>query len=237
MTKYENDKWNIGYLDLWLIHFPIAQKYIDPKELEVPTFWSDAEGKHAYPLERVPLSETWSALETLVKTEENPNGIIRSLGVANFHAQLLYDLLSYAKVPVASLQIEHHPYLVQPELVGFAQASGIAITAYSSFGPLSYVGLDGHLFDGARATMPLFEHPVVVGIAKAHNRTPAQVLLRWATQRNIAVIPKSNSVERLKQNLENTDFDLSPDEIHNISKLDCGLRFINPGLFGIHIHA
>lgn len=237
MTKYENEKWNIGYLDLWLIHFPIAQQYIDPKELEVPTFWSDAEGKHAYPLEKVPLSETWSALETLVKTEENSNGIIRSLGVANFHGQLLYDLLSYAKIPVASLQIEHHPYLVQSELVGFAQESGIAVTAYSSFGPLSYVGLDGYLFDEARAVTPLFEHPIVSEIAKTHNRTPAQVLLRWATQRKVAVIPKSNSVERLKQNLESANFDLSPEETRSINKLDCGLRFINPGLFGIHIHA
>lgn len=237
MTKYENAKWDVGYLDLFLIHFPISQKYIDPKELEVPQFWADAEGKEPYPLAKVPLAETWMALETLVRTDENPEGPVRSLGVANFHAQLLYDLLSYAKVPVASLQIEHHPYLVQKELVQMAQENGIAVTAYSSFGPLSYVGLQGYLFDTARATTPLFRHETVTRIAASHARTAAQVLLRWATQRGVAVIPKSNSLERLRDNLACCDFDLLPEELEAISKLDCGLRFINPGLFGIHIHA
>ncbi|ETS87859.1 NAD(P)H-dependent D-xylose reductase xyl1 [Pestalotiopsis fici W106-1] len=237
MAKNENEKWNVGYIDLFLIHFPIAQQYIDPNVLEFPTFWSDDKAKIAYPLERVPLSETWSALETLVQTKDRPDGILRSLGVANFNGQLLYDLLSYAKVPVASLQIEHHPYLVQPELVKMAQENGVSVTAYSSFGPLSYVGLDGFLFDNARAMTPLFQHPTVLNIARSHKKTPAQVLLRWATQRNIAVIPKSNSLDRLQENLECCSFDMTREELAQISRLDNGTRFIDPGLFGIHIHA
>lgn len=66
-------------------------------------------------------------------------GILRSIGVSNFQAQSLYDSKTYARHPISSLQIEHHPYLVQPELVKLAQENGIAVTAYSSFGPQSSV--------------------------------------------------------------------------------------------------
>lgn len=74
----------------------------------------------------------------------------------------------------------------------------------------------------------LFEHPVVTKIAERVKKTPAQVLLRWSTQRGIAVIPKSNNAERLKQNLEVTSFDLEQGELDAISGLDRNLRFNNP---------
>lgn len=74
-------------------------------------------------------------------------------------------------------------------------------------------------------------------VAERVGKTPAQVLLRWATQRNIIVIPKSNSQERLAQNLDSTGFDLTPEELESISALDQGLRFNNPADFGIRIFA
>jgi hypothetical protein len=74
----------------------------------------------------------------------------------------------------------------------------------------------------------LFEHDVVKTIADAHSKTPAQVLLRWSTQRGVAVIPKSNNQSRLAQNLDVCSFDLKEDEIEKISALDKGLRFNNP---------
>lgn len=135
------------------------------------------------------------------------------------------DVLRYAKVPVSALQIEHHPYLVQPNLLSLAKQEGIAVTAYSSFGPQSFVELD---WEKAKQLKPLFEHPVIVEIAKKHNKAPAQVLLRWATQRGLAVIPKSNSPERLKQNLDSLGFDLDEAEIKAISSLDQGIRFNEP---------
>lgn len=151
--------------------------------------------------------------------------LARSIGVSNFSSQLLMDLLRYARVRPATLQIEHHPYLTQTRLVDYAQKQGLAVTAYSSFGPLSFLELD---LKDAHGTTPLFEHDVIKGIAEKHGRTPAQVLLRWATQRNIAVIPKSNSPTRLAQNLQVNDFDLEAGEIESISALDKGLRFNDP---------
>jgi hypothetical protein len=80
----------------------------------------------------------------------------------------------------------------------------------------------------AKDTPMLFEHDVVKSIADAHGKTPAQVLLRWSTQRGVAVIPKSNNQSRLAQNLDVCSFDLKEDEIEKISALDKGLRFNNP---------
>lgn len=176
------------------------------------------------PLSKVPIQETWQALEELVQSK-----VARSIGVSNFHTQLIYDVLSYNKVPLSVLQVEHHPYLTQPDLIAMAQENGIAVTGYSTFGPLSFLELGNA---DAQGVKPLFETDVVKGIAAKHGKSPGQILLRWCTQRNIIVIPKSNSVDRLKQNLSLFDFNLSEDEIKQISGLDIGLRFNNPATLG-----
>lgn len=80
----------------------------------------------------------------------------------------------------------------------------------------------------AKDTPLLFDHPSIKVIADKHSKTPAQVLLRWATQRNVAVIPKSNNQGRLAQNLDVTSFDLSESEIGEINSLNKGLRFNDP---------
>jgi D-xylose reductase len=157
------------------------------------------------------------------------------------------DMLRSARISPAVLQIEHHPYLVQSELLSLCARHKIAVTAYFSFGPTSYVELtrvmaaqqkqQDTLFDastfnaaGERAkTAPsLLENDVITAIAKEHDRTPAQVLLRWTTQRGVAVIPKSSNEARLRQNFDCGSFDLKEAELHRISALDIGLRFNNP---------
>lgn len=177
-------------------------------------------------LDKVPIRETWEALEIVVDL-----GIARSIGISNFQAQPIYDILSYARHPVSSLQIEHHPYLVQADLVAMAQESGIIVTAYSSFGPQSFLELPPAFSKRAKVTTLLFEAELVRKTAKKYDVTPAQILLRWATQRGVAVIPKSNNQERLAQNLQVTDFDMTNEELDGISALDQGLRFNDPGFY------
>jgi D-xylose reductase len=129
-------------------------------------------------LAKVPIMETWQAMEKLVD-----DGLVRSIGVSNFDTQLLYDVISYAKHPVSCLQIEHHPYLVQPQLIAMAQEEGIVITGYSTFGPQSFLELPP-VFRKRAADIPmLFENAVVKKIAARYGRGPGQILLRWATQR------------------------------------------------------
>lgn len=126
----------------------------------------------------VPIRETWEALEQLVD-----EGVARSIGVSNFQAQLLRDLTAYARHPVSSLQIEHHPYLVQPGLIDMAQDKGVVVTAYSSFGPQSFLELPAEFSEKAKGATTLFEDATIRSIAERYGVTTSQVLLRWATQR------------------------------------------------------
>ncbi len=201
------------------MHFPVALKYVDPS-VRYPPGWTYSEKDGDVQPSNASIQETWSAMESLVH-----KGLAKSIGVSNFQGSLILDLLRYASIRPATLQIEHHPYLVQPTLLQLAKSEGIAVTAYSSFGPQSFIELE---WQKAKDTPVLFEHPVVMEIAKKHNKTPAQVLLRWATQRGLAVIPKSNNPKRLQQNLEVMDFDLDEKDLDAISGLDRNLRFNNP---------
>ncbi|KAI0023728.1 aldo/keto reductase [Xylariomycetidae sp. FL0641] len=210
--------WGLEYFDLYLIHFPGALAYVDPS-VRYPPGWH-YDGKAEIRKSRTPMHETWGAMERLV-----PAGLARSIGVSNFQAQLLYDMLRYCATPPAALQIEHHPYLVQQELLNLCRAEGIAVTAYSSFGPASFVGFG---FAHAAALKPLMEDDVIVGLAAKYGKRPSQVLLRWATQRGLAVIPKTSRQEVMAQNLDCTGFDLEQADIDQISAKDRHIRFNQP---------
>ena len=211
--------WGIDYFDLYIMHFPIALKYVDPKHRYPPGFFYDDEGKQVV-TSKATIQETWQAMEALVE-----KGLCKSIGISNFSGALVMDLLRYAKIAPVTLQIEHHPYLTQPELVKLAQSNGIAVTAYSSFGPQSFLEME--MKSAQNATL-LMENEVIKKVADRHGKTPAQILLRWATQRGVAVIPKSNNPQRLAQNLDVLGFELSKGDIEEISSLDKHLRFNDP---------
>lgn len=208
----------LDYIDVFYIHFPIAWKFVPFEEKYPPGFYC-GDGDNFVP-EDVPILDTWRALEKLVEA-----GKIKTLGISNFVGQLIEDLWRGAKIKPSILQIEHHPFLTQPRLIEYAQTKGILVTAYLSFGPQSFIELNNPKVSHVESLLKLDK---IGAIAKAHNKTNAQVLLRWATQRGIAVIPKSSSKERLQQNLQHEDFDLTEDEIKSISGLDIGLRFNDP---------
>jgi D-xylose reductase len=210
------------YLDLYLIHFPIALQYV-PFEKCYPPGWfhdPDANRPHLEPA-RVPISETWGAMEELVRA-----GLVRNIGVCNFNVALLRDLLSYAKVPPAVLQVELHPFLAQDKLLRFCREAGIAVTAFSPLGALSYFSLGM-----AEQGESVLEQPVVREAAARHGKTPAQIVLRWGVQRGTAIIPKTTRPERLRENLAIFDFELSADELAAITRLDRHRRFNDPGVF------
>lgn len=217
ICKKQLEDWGIDYFDLYIVHFPISLKYVDPSVRYPPGFTYDGEKVVSG---KATIQETWTAMEALVD-----QGLAKSIGISNFNGQLILDLLRYAKVVPATLQIEHHPYLTQPGLVQLAQDHGIAVTAYSSFGPQSFLELD---MQQAKDAPLLLDHPTIKAIADKRQKTPAQVLLRWATQRGVAVIPKSNNQGRLAQNLDVTGWDLDAAELDEVSGLNKGLRFNDP---------
>jgi len=210
----------LEYLDLYLIHFPVSLKYVDPT-VRHPAEWYYEPETSTFVTDNVPIRETWEAMEELVDA-----GLVKNIGVSNFSAALIQDILKYARIKPAVLQIEHHPYLVQDTLVKYAKSQNIAITGYSSFGAQSYVELT---WDKAVQCPSLLHQKIITDIAHAHGKSAAQVLLKWAVQRGIAVIPKSNNYERLLENLDLFGFSLSDQEIHEISALNVDLRFNDPG--------
>lgn len=210
--------WQVDYFDLFLIHFPVALEYVDPS-VRYPPGWfydGDAEIRPS----KTTHQQTWSAMEKLVG-----KGLTRSIGISNFQGQAIYQLLKSAKIRPATLQTEHHPYLQQTKLVNLAKAEGIAVTAYSSFGPASFVRID---MERAMNAAPLLEHETITSMAARYNKTPAQVLLRWTTQRGLAVIPKTSRTEIMAQNLESIKFDLDQADMDTIAKMDLNLRFNEP---------
>jgi D-xylose reductase len=153
-------------------------------------------------------------------------GLVRNIGVCNFNVALLRDLLTYAEVAPAVLQVELHPFLTQEKLLRFCKENDIAVTAFSPLGASSYMSLGMERDDESA-----LEQPVVGEIAARHRRTPAQVVLRWGTQRGTAVIPKTTRPERMRENLAIFDFELTEDEMNAISALNRNRRFNDPGVF------
>ena len=122
--------------------------------------------------------------------------------------------------------IRDSPYLVQEKLVRFCLESEIAVTGFSPLDAQSYFQLNM-----AQADESVIEQPTIKEIAAAHGRTPAQVVLRWAVQRGISIVPKTTNVDRLKENIALFDFELTDDEMAKISGLDRHRRFNDPGDF------
>lgn len=212
----------LDYLDLYLIHFPIAQQFVDFQDRYPPGWFFDPQADMPQMrFDQVPLSETWEAMEDLVKA-----GLVREIGVCNFGTALLRDLSSHARIQPAVLQIELHPYLTQEKLLRFCEQQGVRVTAFSPLGAGSYCELEM-----ATPEESVLREPVVQAIAGNHQRTAAQIVLRWAIQRGTAVVPKTVSTERLLENWQAQDFVLTDREMQQINQLDRGRRFNDPGDF------
>lgn len=212
----------LDYLDLYLVHFPIAQTYV-PIEERYPAGWffePDASAP-TMTLAKVPLIETWRGMEDVYT-----QGLAKQIGVCNYNTGLLNDLLSYANVKPAMVQIESHPYLTQTPLLRLCQMNEIAVTAFSPLGALSYLELDM-----ATQQESVLEQPVVQAAAQRTGKTPAQIVLRWGIQRGTAIIPKTSKPERMVENAAIFDFELTDTEMQSISALNQNRRFNDPGVF------
>lgn len=217
----------LDFIDLYMIHFPISLAYV-PFEKRYPPEWvhdpasDDPKMNMLVQDHGARLHETWRAMEALVR-----DGRVKAIGVCNYPVAMLMQLMAYAEIKPAMVQVELHPYLCQDKLLAFCKRSGLPVTAFSPLGASSYVelGMDGGLGKGALGD------PVVGEVAKRVGKTPAQVLLRWGLQRGTAIIPKTSKVERLSENIELFDFEISEEDMDKISALDRGLRFNDPGEF------
>ena len=212
----------LDYLDLYLIHFPIATKFVPFEDRYPPEWIFDPEAAEpGMEFDNVSLAETWAGMEDLVR-----DGRVRHIGVCNYNTGLLLDLMAYSEIKPAMLQIESHPFLTQDTLLRLACDFDVAVTAFSPLGALSYVSLDM----ATDADTVLSAEPVIQA-AQRLGKTPAQIVLRWGVQRGTSIIPKTSRAERLRENIALFDFALSDDEMRAISSLNRNRRFNDPGVF------
>ncbi len=212
----------LDYLDLYLVHFPIALKFVPFEERYPPEWvWDPSAETPAMMADPVGLDETWQAMEGLVDA-----GLVKNIGVCNYNVALLREMKSYARILPSVLQIERHPYLTQEKLLRYCDNEQISVTGFSPLGALSYLELGM-----AEQSQSVLTQPEIVAIAGRLAKTPAQVVLRWGVQSGTAIIPKTSKIERLKENAAIFDFELSSEDMKSIDSLNANKRFNDPGVF------
>ncbi|KAK6805881.1 hypothetical protein RDI58_003666 [Solanum bulbocastanum] len=215
-------KLRLDYLDLYLVHFPVATKHTG-----VGTTSSALGEDGVLDIDTtISLETTWHGMENLVSL-----GLVRSIGISNYDIFLTRDCLAYSKVKPAVNQIETHPYFQRESLVKFCQKHGICVTAHT---PLGGAAANTELF----GSVSCLEDPSLKGLAEKYKKTVAQVILRWGIQRNTVVIPKSSKLERLQENFNVLDFELTKEDMDLIKSLDRNYRTNQPAKFwGIDLYA
>lgn len=202
----------LDYLDLYLIHWPVAFK---------PGVASPKKDSDFLSLEEAPIIETWEAM-----IEAKNQGLVKHIGVSNFSIKKLKDLIGKTDYNPEALQVELHPYLQQNELLEFCSVNKINVTAYSPLG-------SGDRSEAMKAENEpiLLENETIKKIAKKHGASAGQILINWAVQRGTATIPKSTNEGRIKENLASAGFQLDEDDLAQIAALDYHFRYIDGSFF------
>jgi len=201
------DQLNLDYLDLFLIHWPIAHK----SGVMMPE-----SGDDFLSLDEVPLAETWKAMD-----ECRAQGYTRHIGVSNFNKAHLKEIMKNGPTPEMN-QVELHPYLQQKDLHRFCLDHGINMTGYSPLGS----------GDRPKAMKKdnepvLYENDTIKEIAEKNDCSPFQVLIAWGLNRGTAVIPKSTDPDHIKKNLQALETELNAEDMEKINDLDRGYRFVD----------
>jgi alcohol dehydrogenase (NADP+) len=195
----------LEFLDLYLVHWPVAIK----KGVDFPSQADDfLSSKEA------PLMSTWKEMEKLLET-----GLVRHIGVSNFNQRKLKELLKLCSKPPEVNQVELHPYLQQKVLVDFCAQHSIHLTGYGPLGAAYRV-------ENKEIDLPiLLEDQSLQSIAKNHGATPAQVALAWGMERGTSVIPKSTKPGRIKENFEALNLKLSREDMQKITGMEGPYRY------------
>lgn len=180
----------------------LGTDYVDLYLIHVPFVSEEKQG--------ISLENAWKALEQLHK-----EGKAKAIGVSNFSIEDLERIEKIATVKPAVNQIEFNPYLQNqtPGIFKYAQEKGILLQAFSPLGPLTAAAKD----DSAPLT------PVLEKLAEKYSKTPAQILLRWVHQQNVVIITTSEKQSRQKEALDIFDFELSKEDLDEIS--DVGAKY------------
>jgi diketogulonate reductase-like aldo/keto reductase len=198
----------LKYIDLYLIHWPVA--FASGKG-KFPTTES---GRVDYGY--TPIEQTWKAMEALVQ-----QGLTKAIGLSNFNSKQIDRIIRCGTIRPACLQIESTPYLTQEKLIDFCNKRDIQVVAYSPLGSNDRPW-------GKKDDQILLQEPKVLDLAKKYKKSPAQILLRFQVQRGVAVIPKTIQSQRLIENLQVTNFNLSDEDMNALKSLNRNFRYCYP---------
>jgi alcohol dehydrogenase (NADP+) len=204
----------LDYLDLYLIHWPVAQK----KGTTMPESADDL-----LSLKEVPLEKTWKAMEAVADKK-----LAKHIGVSNFSVDKLKKLMRNSRIKPEMNQIELHPYLQQKEMLEFCKENNIHLTAYSPLG-----SSDRSEAMKADNEPVLMEDKVIKQMAEQKNATPAQILIKWSLERGTSVIPKSVNPGRIKQNFEAQNISLSSEDMQKIAQVEKQFRYVTGHIFAL----
>ena len=210
LEKTLNDL-RLDYLDLYLIHWPIAFKrgvgFANLRE-------------EFYTYQDVPLAQTWEAMQA-----QKESGLTKHIGVSNFNQNKLKEILATGGEQPEMNQIELHPFLPQQPLVDFCWQNGILVTAYSPLGSLDSRA-ERHKNDPK-----LLENQLVAEIASKHGASIGQVLIAWSIARDIAVIPKSINQTRIIENFKAAEITLDESDMKKLAEIGVNHRFVDGSFF------
>ncbi|XP_059225422.1 aldo-keto reductase family 1 member B1-like [Stomoxys calcitrans] len=191
---------NLGYIDLYLIHFPVAQAYSGDENVRGTGELTDTD-----------YLDTWKAMESLVDL-----GLVKGIGLSNFNSQQTDRVLQSCRIRPLVNQVECHPALNQKKLIEFSRQHQIVITAYCPLArPKPEQQWPAFLYD-----------ETAKDLAKRYNRTPAQICLRYLIQLGTIVIPKSVKKERIAENFDCFDFELSSADMDLMDGYNNGTRLV-----------
>lgn len=215
----------VDYLDLYLVHWPVALQHGDNP------FPRDDKTGAGLIEQGVTLIDTWKAMEELVK-----KGLVRSIGVSNFSIKHLQEIIATGATVPAANQIESHPYLPNQKLRDFCSQHKIIVEAYSPFGSSQLDAMMGLGIGNSAITVELLRHPVVLQLAEKYQRTPGQIVLRWSLQQGNVPLPKSASAQRLQDNLNLYDFNITDEDLELFKPLSQPTkRIFNPTIFSAEV--
>lgn len=191
----------VEYLDLYLVHWPVAFKHDGDNEVDKDTS----------------IVETWRALEGFVKAN-----LTRHIGISNFSPSDVKKILSEAEIKPYAHELETHPYLQQQEFIDYHADEGIKVIAYS---PLANTN---PTYDPDRVPS-ILDDPFWNALAERKNASVVQTVLAWGRERGTIVIPKSVHEKYIDQNLKSLDIHFSEDELDEVAKQDKKVRLNDPG--------
>ncbi|XP_018579941.1 aldose reductase-like [Anoplophora glabripennis] len=191
----------LDYVDLYLVHFPIGTKYIE----------NGTDDDNYKDIDVFDHLEIWKKME-----EQVDAGRTKAIGLSNFNQRQIEKIIEFARIKPACLQVELHVDFQQRGLVEFCHKNDIVVVAYSPLGSPGPSEME------PRRLPPVIHTEDIKKIAEKYNKTPGQIMLRYLLQKNIAAVPKSSNIERLEENIDVFDFEISSDDMRSLDDLEAG---------------